>query len=77
MIYLRNNPLLKEHLKPEHVKYRLLGHWGASSALSFTYVHLNRLIKKYDLDVIFMAVRGGRGNRSGLSRRNLFGNLPR
>lgn len=58
MIYLRDNPLLKEHLKPEHVKYRLLGHWGASPALSFTYVHLNRLIKKYDLDVIFMAGPG-------------------
>ncbi|MFM2380227.1 MAG: hypothetical protein RLZZ143_2808 [Cyanobacteriota bacterium] len=58
MIYLRDNPLLKEHLKPEHVKYRLLGHWGASPALSFTYVHLNRLIKKYDLDMIFMAGPG-------------------
>ncbi|NCR10837.1 MAG: phosphoketolase family protein [Microcystis aeruginosa LG13-11] len=58
MIYLRDNPLLKEHLKPEQVKYRLLGHWGASPALSFTYVHLNRLIKKYDLDVIFMAGPG-------------------
>jgi len=58
MIYLRDNPLLKEHLKPEHVKYRLLGHWGASPALSFTYVHLNRLIKKYDLDMIFMAGLG-------------------
>lgn len=58
MIYLRDNPLLKEPLKPEHVKYRLLGHWGASPALSFTYVHLNRLIKKYDLDMIFMAGPG-------------------
>jgi xylulose-5-phosphate/fructose-6-phosphate phosphoketolase len=58
MIYLRDNPLLKEPLKPEHIKYRLLGHWGASPALSFTYVHLNRLIKKYDLDMIFMAGPG-------------------
>jgi xylulose-5-phosphate/fructose-6-phosphate phosphoketolase len=58
MIYLRDNPLLKEPLKPEHVKYRLLGHWGASPALSFTYLHCNRLIKKYDLDMIFMAGPG-------------------
>ncbi|MGD1931522.1 MAG: phosphoketolase [Leptolyngbyaceae cyanobacterium] len=58
MIYLRENPLLKEPLKPEHVKHRLLGHWGASPALSFTYLHCNRLIKKYDLDMIFMAGPG-------------------
>ncbi|MEO1068778.1 MAG: phosphoketolase, partial [Cyanobacteria bacterium J06638_6] len=58
MIYLRSNPLLKEPLKPEHVKHRLLGHWGASPALSFTYIHCNRLIKKYDLDMIFVAGPG-------------------
>ena len=58
MIYLRDNPLLKEPLQPEHVKHRLLGHWGASPALSFTYVHCNRLIKKYDLDMIFVAGPG-------------------
>ena len=58
MIYLRENPLLKEPLKAEHVKQRLLGHWGASPALSFTYIHLNRLIKKYDLNAIFMAGPG-------------------
>jgi xylulose-5-phosphate/fructose-6-phosphate phosphoketolase len=58
MIYLRDNPLLKEALVKEHVKHRLLGHWGASPALSFTYVHCNRLIKKYDLDMIFMAGPG-------------------
>ena len=58
MIYLRDNPLLKEPLKPEHIKYRLLGHWGASPALSFTYIHLNRLINKYDLNAIFMAGPG-------------------
>jgi hypothetical protein len=44
MIYLRGNPLLREPLKPEHVKRRLLGHWGSSPGLSFAYVHLNRLI---------------------------------
>src|ERR1700752_5041335 len=58
MIYLRDNPLLREPLKPEHVKTRLLGHWGSSTGLSFTYVHLNRLIKKYDLDAIFLAGPG-------------------
>ena len=58
MIYLRENPLLREPLVKEHVKHRLLGHWGASPALSFTYVHCNRLIKKYDLDMIFMAGPG-------------------
>ncbi len=58
MIYLRDNPLLKAPLKPEHVKHRLLGHWGASPALSFTYIHCNRLIKQYDLDMIFMAGPG-------------------
>ncbi len=58
MIYLKDNPLLKEPLTPEHIKYRLLGHWGASPALSFTYIHLNRLINKYDLNMIFMAGPG-------------------
>jgi xylulose-5-phosphate/fructose-6-phosphate phosphoketolase len=58
MIYLQGNPLLKEPLKPEHIKNRLLGHWGASPGLAFTYIHLNRLIKKYDLDMIFMAGPG-------------------
>jgi xylulose-5-phosphate/fructose-6-phosphate phosphoketolase len=58
MIYLQDNPLLKEPLKPEQIKNRLLGHWGASPALSFTYIHLNRLINKYDLDAIFMAGPG-------------------
>jgi xylulose-5-phosphate/fructose-6-phosphate phosphoketolase len=58
MIYLRDNPLLREPLKPEHVKNRLLGHWGSSTGLSFTYVHLNRLIKKYDLNAIFLAGPG-------------------
>ncbi len=58
MIYLRDNPLLREALKPEHIKKRLLGHWGSSTGLSFTYVHLNRLIKKYDLNAIFLAGPG-------------------
>src|SRR5678816_2932433 len=58
MIYLRDNPLLKEPLKPEHVKHRLLGHWGASPALSFVWAHLNRVIKRDDLDVVFVAGPG-------------------
>ena len=58
MIYLRDNPLLREPLKSEHIKNRLLGHWGSSPGLSFTYIHLNRLIRKYDLDAIFLAGPG-------------------
>ena len=58
MIYLRDNPLLREPLKPDHVKRRLLGHWGSDPGMSLVYIHLNRLIKKYDLDVIFLAGPG-------------------
>jgi xylulose-5-phosphate/fructose-6-phosphate phosphoketolase len=58
MIYLQENPLLLKPLRPEHIKNRLLGHWGSSPGLSFMYVHLNRLIKKYDLDMIFLAGPG-------------------
>jgi xylulose-5-phosphate/fructose-6-phosphate phosphoketolase len=58
MIYLQDNPLLRRPLKPEHIKQRLLGHWGASPALSFTYAHLNRLIVKHELDAIFLAGPG-------------------
>jgi xylulose-5-phosphate/fructose-6-phosphate phosphoketolase len=58
MIYLRDNPLLREPLKAEHVKRRLLGHWGSDPGMSLTYIHLNRLIKKYDLNVIFLAGPG-------------------
>jgi xylulose-5-phosphate/fructose-6-phosphate phosphoketolase len=58
MIYLQENPLLTEPLRAEHIKNRLLGHWGSSPGLSFIYVHLNRLIKKYDLDMIFIAGPG-------------------
>ena len=58
MIYLRDNPLLRQPLKAEHIKKRLLGHWGTSPGLSFIYVHLNRLINKYDLNAIFLAGPG-------------------
>jgi len=58
MIYLQDNPLLKQPLKPEHIKNRLLGHWGSSPGLSFTYIHMNRLINEYDLNAIFLAGPG-------------------
>ena len=58
MIYLLDNPLLREPLQPEHIKNRLLGHWGASPGLAFMYVHMNRLINKYDLNSIFLAGPG-------------------
>ena len=58
MIYLRDNPLLREPLTVDHVKHRLLGHWGASPALAFVWTHLNRLIKRDDLDVLFVAGPG-------------------
>jgi phosphoketolase len=50
-------------LKPEHTKNRLLGHWGSSPGLAFIYIHLSRLIKKVDLDMIFMAGPGQGGSR--------------
>ncbi len=58
MIYLQDNPLLKHPLKAEHIKNRLLGHWGSSPGLSFTYIHMNRLINEYDLNAIFLAGPG-------------------
>src|SRR6266852_6386989 len=58
MIYLRANPLLREPLKPEHIKNRLMGHWGSDPGQSFLWVHLNRLIKKYDLNVIYISGPG-------------------
>ncbi len=58
MIYLRDNPLLREPFTIDHVKHRLLGHWGASPALSFIWAHLNRVIKRDDLEMIFMAGPG-------------------
>ena len=58
MLYLRANPLLREPLKAEHIKNRLLGHWGSDPGQTFTWVHLNRLIKKYDLDLIYISGPG-------------------
>src|SRR6516225_8302491 len=58
MLYLKENPLLREPLKLEHVKPRLLGHWGSDPGQAFTYTHLNRLINKYDLNAIFISGPG-------------------
>lgn len=60
-IYLMDNPLLQEPLKLEHIKPRLLGHWGTTPGLNFIYVHCNRLINKYDLNVIYIAGPGHGG----------------
>ena len=57
-IYLRDNPLLREPLKPEHIKPRLLGHWGTTPGLNLIYVHLNRLIRNTDANVIYVAGPG-------------------
>jgi xylulose-5-phosphate/fructose-6-phosphate phosphoketolase len=60
-IYLYANPLLREPLKREHIKPRLLGHWGTTPGLNFVYVHFNRLINKYDLNVIYICGPGHGG----------------
>ncbi|MBX4861497.1 phosphoketolase family protein [Rhizobium sophorae] len=60
-IYLLANPLLREPLKPEHIKPRLLGHWGTTPGLNFIYAHLNRLIRARDLDIIYMCGPGHGG----------------
>ena len=60
-IYLYDNPLLKQSLTKDHIKPRLLGHWGTTPGLNFIYVHLNRLIKKHDLDMIYITGPGHGG----------------
>src|SRR6266566_3589931 len=60
-VYLYKNPLLREPLKLEHVKPRLLGHFGTTPGLNFIYVHFNRIIDKYDLNVIYIAGPGHGG----------------
>ena len=60
-IYLLDNPLLKTPLKMDHIKPRLLGHWGTTPGLNFIYVHLNRVIKEQDLDMIYIAGPGHGG----------------
>ena len=58
MLYLKDNPLLREPLKLEQTKARLLGHWGSDAGQAFTYIHFNRLINKYDLNAIFISGPG-------------------
>ena len=58
MLYLRANPLLKEPLRAEHCKNRLLGHWGSDPGQTFIWVHLNRVIRKYDLDMFYISGPG-------------------
>jgi xylulose-5-phosphate/fructose-6-phosphate phosphoketolase len=60
-IYLKDNPLLEEPLSPAHIKPRLLGHWGTTTGLNFIYVHLNRLITEYDLNMIYVIGPGHGG----------------
>ncbi|CAN5737510.1 phosphoketolase family protein [soil metagenome] len=60
-IYLLDNPLLREPLRPEHVKPRLLGHWGTTPGLNFIYVHMNRVIRKWDLDAMYVTGPGHGG----------------
>ena len=58
MLYLKANPLLREPLTLEHIKPRLLGHWGSDAGQAFTYIHFNRLINKYDLNAIYISGPG-------------------
>src|SRR5215475_7587799 len=60
-IYLQENPLLREPLRPEHIKQRLLGHWGTTPGLNFIYAHLNRAIRMRDLDMIYVCGPGHGG----------------
>jgi xylulose-5-phosphate/fructose-6-phosphate phosphoketolase len=60
-IYLMENPLLREPLKPEHIKPRLMGHWGTTPGQNFVYAHLNRAIRKHDLNVIYLSGPGHGG----------------
>src|SRR5882757_2207025 len=60
-IYLMDNPLLKEPLELKHVKPRLLGHWGTTPGLNLIYVHMNRLIKNHDLNMIYVTGPGHGG----------------
>ena len=60
-IYLYDNPLLKKPLRRDHIKPRLLGHWGTTPGLNFVYVHLNRVIKKHDANVIYITGPGHGG----------------
>lgn len=68
-LYLKDNPLLKEPLKIEHIKSKLVGHWGTTPGQNFCYVHLNRIIKKYDLNMIYIS---GPGHGGGAAYSNVY-----
>lgn len=68
-LYLKDNPLLKEPLKLEHIKTKLVGHWGTTPGQNFCYVHLNRIIKKYGLNMIFIS---GPGHGGGAAYSNVY-----
>lgn len=68
-LYLKDNPLLKEPLKLEHIKSKLVGHWGTTPGQNFCYVHLNRIIKKHDLNMIFIS---GPGHGGGAAYSNVY-----
>src|SRR5262249_24885636 len=72
MLYLKDNPLLREPLRLEHLKSRLLGHWGSDAGQCFTYIHFNRLINRYDLNAIYIS-GPGHGAPSVLSQAYLEG----
>ena len=61
-LYLLENPLLQEPLKPEHIKRKIVGHWGTVPGQTFVYTHLNRIINQYDLDMIYLSGPGHGGN---------------
>ena len=71
-LYLLDNPLLREPLKPEHIKRKIVGHWGTVPGQNFIYTHLNRVIKKYDLDMIYLS-GPGHGGELGYSLAHAFG----
>ena len=58
MLYLRDNPLLRESLRVDDIKHRLLGHWGSSPEQSFVWTHPNRVIRKYDLNMVYVSGPG-------------------
>ncbi|MBE6154920.1 MAG: phosphoketolase family protein [Firmicutes bacterium] len=68
-LYLKDNPLLKEPLKMEHIKSKLVGHWGTTPTQNFCYVHLNRVIKKYDLNMLYIS---GPGHGGGAAYSNVY-----
>ena len=61
-LYLLDNPLLKQPLEPAHIKKKIVGHWGTVPGQNFIYTHLNRIINKYDLDMIYLSGPGHGGN---------------